>query len=259
MKFFRLKTTLLSLFLIVSVSLMQSQENAEYKAEIGANIGVNFYTGDANTIARKGLFLNNLRNEQPDVGILFRYKFNKRTSIRLNYDYTQVKGNYEYYYSNQIQNITLNNGAINIYDLSGEYNFFEFDNNKYKKFSKTYTPFVFAGIGYVQMPNSTEQTKSSVTIPFGFGIKAKINNRLNFNLMWTNHLLLRDNLEGLEQYTNPLPMTVSNLMNNDLLTGINVGLSFDFWMRDCNCNSASNKTYKKIMNKKPLNNSRPRK
>ena len=220
----------------------------EYKAEIGIQAGANAYTGDVNTIARKKQFLTGLTIIQPDFGAFLRYRFNTRTALRLGYDKSSVNGVYEYMDGVSTQSISLNN-PLRMIDLTGEYNFFDLENNPFKRFSKKYSPYIYAGLGYMNMPNSETGT-SSMTIPFGFGLKVKLAKRWNFNAQWSNHLLLGDNLEGKIEFDNPNPKTGFNPMNNDLLSGITLGISYDFWKRACNCNENTGKKSKVAKSKR---------
>ncbi|MGC3978896.1 MAG: DUF6089 family protein [Paludibacteraceae bacterium] len=247
-------------FTIIIAELAVAQDAKEYKAEIGIQAGGDIYAGDVNTVARKSHFSSNMSNIQPDFGAFFRYKFNSRVALRLGFDATSVQGNY--LYSNaetDTYNVTLNNNSIKMVDLWGEYNFFDYENNKYKRYSKTYSPYIFVGLGYIMMPASKAEKTSALALPFGFGLKVKLATRWNLNLQWSNRLLFADNLEGLPEYDNPMPKTVNNMLNYDLLSGVTVGLSFDFWERECDCISGSKKASKAYKAKRPLNNSRSRK
>lgn len=250
------KTTFLSIVLLSLVGSVGifAQDSQEYLAEIGIQGGGNIYTGDVNSIGTKGLFSDNLSNLKSDFGAFFRYKLNKRIAFRLGYDRTGVKGDYHYYINDIKNTATLNNSGIGLVDLWGEYNFFDLENNKFRRYSKTYSPYIFAGIGYASMPNSNTQSTSAITLPFGFGVKFLLAPRWNLNLQWTNHLLFKDNLEGLSEFDNPNPSTRQNLMNNDLLSGLTIGLSFNFWEKSCDCNNGGRKKSASKKVGKPLNN-----
>lgn len=213
-------------------------QNNPYRAEIGIQVGGNVYSGDVNTVASPDLYIRNLKNIKPDVGVVFRYRFNKRLALRLGYDFTKVKGNYLFRDTLQTHAAYLNN-PLHLIDLTGEFNFVDLENNPYKRTSKKVSPYIFAGIGWVMMPkynNNTTGVNQAMTLPFGVGIKTKLGNRWNFNIQWTNRLLLKDNLEGVSLYDNPTPMTIHNPLNHDFLSGIAIGLTYDFWANDCDCN-----------------------
>ena len=59
--------------------------------------------------------------------------------------------------------------------------------------------------------------------------------KLNFNIQYTHRLMLGDHLEGKLEFDNPIPKTTANLLNNDKLSGLSIGISYDFWVRSCDC------------------------
>lgn len=256
MNFSILRTTFLSIFFICIVSATIAQDVPEYYSEIGAQLGGNMYFGDVNSISKSIISFENMKNVQPDLGLFYRYKFNNRIAVRVGYDYTGVRG--KYLYGAESLETSLNNTGISIIDMWGEYNFFEYENNQFKKYSRPYSPYIFTGIGYMFMPNSQAERTYAITVPFGVGMKWMLGTRWNLILQWTNHLLLSDNLEGLSEFDNPVPETKANFMNNDLLSGLTVGISFNFREKGCDCHNNRIKPSKNI-HSKPLNNSLQRK
>jgi len=241
--FFR-KTVLL-IFTMVFILCVPARSQDEYRAEIGVQGGGNIYAGDVNTIARLDYFVQNMKNIQPDFGAFFRYRFNPRTALRLGYDYSSVNGLYKFSETTS----QMLSQQLHILDFTGEYNFFDLENDPYKRYSKKFSPYIFAGLGVMLMPNTMNiyNKKYSAIFPFGIGLKVKIAQRWNFNLQWANNLLLGDNLEGLlMMYDSNIDSWKSriNPMNNDLLSGINMGISFDFWKKGCNCNANIRKSIK---------------
>ncbi len=207
-----------------------------YRAEVGFQVGSNIYHGNVNTIADLEHIAKNLGNQTLDIGTTFRYRVNKRIALRAGYDYSKVKGSYRYKDSEDIYSAQLNN-PIHMMDIWGEFNFFDLENNPYRPFSKKYSPYIFAGIGGMILPKYELQQGGNFTssIPFGIGFKLKFAERLNLNLRLTNRLMLADGMEGLKEFDNPPPITQSNFMNNDLLSGITFGITYDFWVNDCGC------------------------
>ena len=257
MNVFSGKTIFLCFFFILFFSF-NSKSQDEYRAEIGLQGGANIYTGDVNTVAKPDYFLQNMKNIQPDFGLFFRYRFNPRTALRLGYDYSTVNGSYTYNV-NTSQQLSQ---TLHIVDMTGEYNFFDLENDPYKRYSKKYSPYIFAGLGVIYIPDAETlfQKKYAPTIPFGIGLKWKMAKRWNLNVQWTNQLLLSDNLEGTIRLDygelikdwdlngnpvwpndlSPIPTWTKriNPMNNDLLSGLTVGISFDFWKKGCDCNQS---------------------
>ena len=229
------KSVLLSLILYAFTVSAWAQGDP-YRAEIGFQTGLNLYSGDVNSIADRSLYGKNLKNAQADFGLMFRYRFNQRLALRLGYDFTKVKGTYAY--RDGIENFTTNlENPLHLVDLWGEFNFFDLENNPYKRFSKRYTPFIFAGFGMAVTPEykSAESSSNMFYIPLGVGFKWKMAEKLNFNIQYTSRWMIGDFLEGKPEFDNPMPKTTSNPMNNDRLSGISIGFSYDFWTRDCDC------------------------
>ncbi|NDV47221.1 hypothetical protein D0T49_09210 [Paludibacter sp. 221] len=209
-------------FLIISVflcfcSLLHAQRN-DYRAEIGLLGGVAYYMGDAN--------LTPFKNITPDYGALFRYRFDTRLAARLEYSRTSVKGGAD---------LTAFDNPLNMVDLCGEFNFFDLEKNKYKRFSKIFSPYIFLGVGMMNYKYEATQQKFGVSIPFGVGIKVKMGGRFNFNAQFSNRLLLKDNMEGIAVYNDQYGLNGSNFLNNDLLSALTVGITFDIWKKECDC------------------------
>ncbi len=125
----------------------------------------------------------------------------------------------------------------------GEFNFFDLERNPYKRLSKTFSPYIFAGVGVIY----SDSLKAS--IPFGIGMKVKLSHRWNLNVQWSNRLSFGDNLEGVNKLNNTSNLNGTNLFNNDLLSTLTLGISYDIWKKDCGCENAysvrDNHRYKK--------------
>lgn len=222
--------------LLLIHSLTALSQDDPYRAEVGIQAGVGSYAGEVNSVASMDLMLNNLKNIQPQVGISLRYRFNTRMAVRLGYDKTSIKGAYHYYNGQSKEVATLDN-SVHFIDLWGEYNFFDYNSNPHKRFSKKISPYLLLGVGGLIAPSQDKQKTIALypSIPIGVGIKMKIRSRWNLNIQLTNHLLLSDNLEGNEKWNNPIPQTQNNILNNDLHTTIGIGLTYDFWTTNCDC------------------------
>lgn len=206
-------------------TLLSAQEKLPdmdvYKAEIGVTGGGSYYLGDANN----KLFYN----LQPSYGGFFRYVLDTRIAFRAELNSALIKGNFSYLNSP----IVINNTVYSV-DICGEFNFFDLENNPYKRFSKKFSPYIFAGIGGMT-DLYMGQKLPEISIPFGVGMKFKLGNRWNLNIQWSNKLLLSDQMEGIPALNNPAQLNGSNVFNNDLLSTITVGISFDIWKKECDC------------------------
>jgi len=204
---------LLSVFLL-SCGYVSAQD--EYRAEIGVVGGGAYCLGESNN----KLF----NNMQTSYGLFLRYRFNPRIATKLELNFANIKGVGSPSFENK----------INAVDLTGEFNFFDLEQNPFKRYSRIYTTYIFAGLGLMtdMYPN---QQVPAVSIPFGVGFKVKLAKRWNLNAQWSNRLLFSDQIEGIPEFNNPKGLNGSNFLNNDLLSTITVGISFDFWLKQCDC------------------------
>lgn len=209
-----------ALLLIVTAVDAQQLVRDEYRAEVGLAAGVGNYLGEAN--------VSPLKYFQPVVGGIFRYKVNQRVAFRAELSTASISGD----------GIAKNN--VYIGDLCGEFNFFDLEQNPYKRFSKTYSPYIFTGVCLMtDVYNS--QILPVAGIPFGVGLKVKIASRLNLNIQWTTRLMFVDNLEGTTSpgvsdiYNNYKQLNGSNIFNNDMISAFTVGITLDIWKKACSC------------------------
>jgi len=208
-------------FLLLLAGLVNAQEDT-YFAEIGVHGGSSYYLGDANNVLFK--------NAQLSYGLIYRQKFNPRLAAHLSWNSTTVAGDglitngTSFPYSNR----------VNAFDLAGEFNFFSYERKEYLPFSKTFTPFVFAGVGGV-LGNSV----ATMSLPFGLGFKMMIGDRLNLNIIWSNRLMFSDDLEGVPEFNEPAGLNGTNIFNNDMLSTLSVGITLNIWKKKCDCSSQS--------------------
>ena len=206
-------------FLLLGAGLMNAQEDT-YFAEIGVHGGSSYYLGDANNVLFK--------NAQLSYGLIYRQKFNPRLAAHLSWNSTTVAG------KGIVDNVNKPfNNRVNAFDLAGEFNFFSYERKEYLPFSKTFTPFVFAGVGGV-LGDSV-----GVSIPFGVGFKMMLGDRLNLNIMWSNRLMFNDNLEGKADFNDHAGLNGTNIFNNDMLSTLSVGITLNIWKKKCDCSSES--------------------
>lgn len=240
-----LKKIRLVVFSIIYLFSTELSAQQQYKAEIGVLGGGAFYLGDANS----QLF----KNMQLAYGGFFRYKINPRVSFKIELASTSVNGTFGNSYS-----IYKLNKSINVGEIVGEFNFFDFEKNKNNRFSKIISPYIFAGVGGLTEMYS-RQKRPEICIPFGVGLKWKMADRWNLHAQWSSKLLVNDNLEENIKYdintelNNFGNLNGVNLFNNDLLTSLIIGISFDIWKKQCDCKNYSNTKKRKKNTKKQTN------
>lgn len=205
------------LFTVLVVPALNGYAQEKYRGEIGPSAGSSFYIGDANT----KLFAN----QNFTYGLQYRHKFNSRLAVTGEWNSTKVNGG-----------ATLLNNPVNAFDLSGEFNFFDLEDKAYKPFSQKYSTFVFAGVGSM-LYDYEMQSQFKFSYLFGAGVKFMLGERMNLNLRWSNRLLLSDKIEGIKQLNNAYDLNGSNLLNNDLLSTLSVGLTINIFKERCNCNT----------------------
>ena len=208
-------------FLLLGAGLMNAQEDT-YFAEIGVHGGSSYYLGDANNVLFK--------NAQLSYGLIYRQKFNPRLAAHLSWNSATVAGKGSI---DNVNNISFNN-RVNAFDLAGEFNFFSYERKEYLPFSKTFTPFIFAGVG-----GALGNSVATMSLPFGVGFKMMLGDRLNLNIMWSNRLMFNDNLEGEADFNDPAKLNGTNIFNNDMLSTLSVGITLNIWKKKCDCSSES--------------------
>lgn len=208
-------------FLLLLTGLVNAQEDT-YFAEIGVHGGSSYYLGDANNVLFK--------NAQLSYGLIYRQKFNPRLAAHLSWNSATVAGKGSI---DNVNNISFNN-RVNAFDLAGEFNFFSYERKEYLPFSKTFTPFIFAGVG-----GALGNSVATMSLPFGVGFKAMLGDRLNLNIMWSNRLMFNDNLEGKADFNDHAELNGTNIFNNDMLSTLTVGITLNIWKKKCDCSSES--------------------
>jgi len=210
-----LKKIRLVLLSILCFAFLNVSAQEDYLAEIGISAGGAYYLGDANN----QLF----SNPQLAYGTFFRYRFNPRIALKAEFNRAKIAWD-----GNSIGN------QVNALDVCGEFNFFDLDPNLNKRTSRTFSPYIFAGIGMINNLYIGNNTYNA-SIPFGVGVKLKIAPRWNLNAQWSNRLSMSDKMEGVLELNNSGNLNGSNFTNNDLFSTFAVGISYDFWERPCDC------------------------
>lgn len=208
-------------FSAASAQAYNSEEKDEYKAELGICGGASYYIGDATSI------YFNLLNIRELSGGFLRYRIDNRVAVRGELVLSGIAGD------------GISDNGVLSGDIVGEYNFFELEKNPYKRFSKIFSPYIFAGAGLMSYYYDSKNLINP-NLTMGIGMKLKLGNRWNLNLQWSNRLLLADNLEGIAQYNNKNGLNGLNIFNNDLLSSLTLGVSFDIWKKECNCMNLNN-------------------
>ena len=198
-----------------------------FLCELGLQAGCGYYVGDA----APHIFMN----PREAYGIHFRYKFTKRWALQVKASGQRITG-HEYEYVPGVGPRPLNtwweNQLVNV-DLMAEFNFFRFGSaNKYDRYIRPYTPYIFLGIGTGIYGNDANNRPTfghvAAYVPLGIGFKWKFHDCVGLNIAWQHNIYIADNLEGRESLDNKYQMNGWNWMNCDLTGMFTVGIVFEF-------------------------------
>ena len=241
----RYSGVLLGMVLAVSVlSSARAEDYSDpfYRMEIGVQGGAGYYVGEL----APHVFLS----VGEVYGVQGRVKIDPRWAV-------QVKGQRQ----RVINSVKEGNewgvlpGRYQVpmwhFDIVGEYNFFRLGLNQYDIHMRKVSPYIFLGIGMtvhnrvlaggdVRYPElwigDDRKMEYAMYLPIGVGVKWKVADRWQLQLAWQHnvYLLNGDGLEGAivatdpGKFNNSYEMNGSNIMNNDVISGLTLGVVFEF-------------------------------
>lgn len=207
----RVRVYLLGLFAVLLFQpLGLCAQPKQYFCELGVRGGTGYYVGDA----APHIFNHPLWA----VGGEGRYKIDQRWSIRgqgmLHDVYIpRNKGGYGKFHVNL--------------DVAAEFNFFRVGTKQYDRRVKTYSPYIFLGVG-CGIFKYQESPTAAAYIPFGIGFRWKFSQRVGLNLAWQHNFYFSDKLEGIPSLNNTHDLNGKNIFNNDLTSQLTLGIVFEF-------------------------------
>jgi hypothetical protein len=185
---------LILLSLVLNIGVINAQKSAQRDWEFGVTGGICWYNGDLNP---NKFFGKNYYNQA--FGVSIRKSLNQRFALRGQFNFGTLSAEDETSTSRFQQNRNLN-FTTPIYELAStiEFNFLDYDallNGKH------FSPYSFIGLSVFRFNPSTEvegnsyelqplatesksYSKTSVSIPFGFGFKWAITDRIIANADW---------------------------------------------------------------------------
>ncbi len=195
---------LLNYFLASSCIVFLAQQlAAQNKLELGAFGGVSYYLGNINPTRQ-------FYSPSLAYGITFRYVLNNREAIRFQVNYAGLSAS-DRDFDNAYQQFRDISFSTNLVDMAVlyEFNFLPF---QYKQRHHSFTPFLFAGIGYEVIINSTYNIPNQIDVPFGMGIKYLLNKRTTIGLEWSFRKTFQDQIDGIG---NPGGNQYKSILNNN--------------------------------------------
>ena len=208
-KSFGMKQILFLAFTIYSLSCF-----AQPKSDIGLFIGAAQYWGDLNS----GRIINS-----PDVagGLIYRYNIDKRYAVRFNANYTSIS-------ANDVTNRNYGSMEASIlnFALLGEFNFLPIET---KDEDDRNAMFLTAGIGYSY---GIKLSPSHFCIPFGFGYKHYLTDKLGLTLDIGFRKTFTDEIDGVYYRENSVDIQTQNktlFNNNDWYTFAGISITYKFF------------------------------
>lgn len=202
-------------------------QTAPYKFDIGAQVGMSGYLGDANTS-------NLMKHPGFDGEASFRYIANARMAVRGVFAVLGLSGN-----TADMADILPDQAQYSftstVYDLGArfEFNFLPYGIGETYKKLKRITPYLTLGVG-VCMSSSGGETSLAPTIPMGVGVKFKMSERWNLGAEFTMTKAFGDKLDG--PVLNDLNgIKTAFYRNTDWFSRITIGISYEFGKRCETC------------------------
>ncbi len=210
---------------MATAAIAHAQE-APYKFDFGAGLGMSGYSGDASSSVFK---------HPGFVGeIGFRYLPDTRWAIRGVLSTLSLSGNTadmdnvlpegkEYSFSSQV------------YDLGAriEFNFFSYGIGETYKRLRRWTPYLVLGVG-VTLASCDGNTAIGPNVPMGAGIKYKLKERLNLGLEFTMTKVFNDHVDG-KELSDLTTIKSSFVKNNDWYSRLTIGITYEFGKRCETC------------------------
>ena len=233
----------LSVIVLLCVLACSQKALGQDKLELGVFLGGAYYLGDLNPNQH---FLHT----RPALGVLGRYAFNDRVALKINVTGAMLKGEYPSggniypnYSDYEFKRFICDVGAM------GEFNFLSYDHMFFKDKS-TFTPYLTLGLAGTiyksYKDNDDGKQRIVLSLPFGFGVKYKVNKWLRLGMAWTMRKTFCDDLDMDEKHyggvdpSDPYGFNTKVLThNNDWYSLIGVTVTFSMWPRVVPCNDGS--------------------
>ena len=206
-----------------------AQDDPEYRAEIGAGLGLAAYQGDLSGSITK--------NMQPVFSLMARYRSNPRMAWAFSLGLGKIKGQADgtksWYPEYQGKDMDFNNSIVDA-TLKFEYNFWPYGTGREYRGAVPLTPYITGGLGFT---NSSTKAGGVFTmgIPMGLGIKYKLADRLNLTVEWLMHFTFSDKIDGV---SDPYGIKSDGLFKNtDSFSVLSVSVSYDIWKKCKTCNN----------------------
>ena len=215
---------MLCLMLALGASRLSAQEET-YKFDIGGQIGMAGYLGDASAsiFSHPGF----------SGGVSFRYLPDARWAVRTLLNVHSLSGD-----TSGMDDVLPENREYSFkstaYDLGGriEFNFFSYGIGETYKKLRRWSPYLTLGIG-VTLATCEGESNFGFNIPMGAGLKYKLRERWNLGIEFTMTNVFSDHVDG--ALSDLQQIKSSFLKNTDWYSNISVSLTYEFGKRCATC------------------------
>lgn len=231
MKLFRLSLRAIAAVGITAAGLLcvcpATGQSAPYKFDIGAQLGMSGYIGDANRS-------NPFAHPGFDGEISMRYLPDTRWALRAVLSTFSLSGD-----TRDISDVLPSGAAHSFsaqaYELSvrGEFNFLPYGIGETYKRLRRWSPYLTVGVG-AALSASGGTTTVVPTVPMGAGIKFKATPRLNLGLEFTMTKAFGDHIDGAE-LADLNGIKTAFYKNTDWYSRLTIGVSYEFGSRCETC------------------------
>ena len=212
---------------LLQTTVATAQDEPEYRAEVGAGVGLQAYQGDYGGSITKMM--------QPCFGVLGKYKFNPRMAMALTIYHGKVKGelkNINTWYPEGSEIAPEFSTTLTDVNVMFEYNFFPYGTGREYRGAKPLTPFIMLGPGMV-IAKTPEKSVATGSLVIGLGAKYKVAPRVNITVDWAMHFTQSDKLDGLQD---PYGIKSSGIFKNtDCYAALRASVSYDLWAKCRTC------------------------
>lgn len=231
MKLFRLSLRAIASAGITAAGLLcvcpATGQSAPYKFDIGAQLGMSGYIGDANRS-------NPFAHPGFDGEISMRYLPDTRWALRAVLSTFSLSGD-----TRDMSDVLPSGAAYSFsaqaYELSvrGEFNFLPYGIGETYKRLRRWSPYLTVGVG-AALSASGGSTTVVPTVPMGAGIKFKATPRLNLGLEFTMTKAFGDHIDGAE-LADLNGIKTAFYKNTDWYSRLTIGVSYEFGPRCETC------------------------
>lgn len=215
--------------LLCSFVGVSAQDDPEYRAEIGAGVGLMGYLGDYNGTLTKNL--------QPMWGVVGKYRFNPRMALALNIASGKLKGSsadVKTWYPELADSTYEFSNALVDANVRFEYNFWPFGTGREYRGAKTFTPYIAMGLG-ANFASTDGGSVFSLNVPIGIGVKYKLATRVNLSLEWMMHFSASDKLDYSDD---PYGIDSAGLFKNtDCYSTLQLSITYDIMAKCRTCHN----------------------